>query len=1290
MVGFCQFLYSPGRAICFGHTDSCPNGGDCTSPDYCSDCNRGFYSPRCNRCTAIANCLEVFCSTSSNQKCYRCDGDYGSARGSAYKKSDDMRQCRKQCSWRSNSNACFPGSCTNGQCRCSSGFSGTDCRTLGSSQAPVLSEHRATLVKGTTTRESPSVQGSTDTVYTNVRDFTSIRANWISSYKPTGLPAYSGGGHPYIQSIRFGVVGARVTAAVNRGYRMIYSVGSQACTTSTTRNSFNQNNPATYLVSCQVTFNLNYNSWTPATGDVLRYDVYSTSGGYMKLYDRDHSNSIITRHYNGRTTSGYSTFTFDFVDPYHCVDVGSGCRTTMLYAGNDVTSQAEIIVTWQGWADSLAGIKEYELQVRQLSGSHGIKMTEVFDSPAVYSGVTDSSQSITLPHVGVYSIVLSVVDNAGNVRLSRRFVFFDDDPHDVTLQDDSSLRVVSATAETNYVWMTSLDSSGGMTSVQLDWTNRFMNAPHHNQGLLKPIGSYVAGTIDSDYDQNFGKRGRAAIPNTLGVTEFRVVHDIDHSGGRTTVIVSDDNSDHWSSEGTNTQATYDLTLVDGDSIRFWVEARDLAGHFVRDSVLVHADSSPPVIENFWLVRDGEVNLAVHNSKDLDKMSVEFRTYDIHSGIHTIEWRLFDNHTGTEIHGSRNLAAMKINTDTEDCDPVSCMCVPLGDCYAIDYGFHPTMHIGTHDYDYYITLTVTNQASLATTQTIKITVDASAPQAGVVHDGIPGSNEIDYQEGSDLSAHWEGFFDKESGVKFYQYLFDDSCRTGYTTVGSAMNDMTKTTATHASWTAPSPGQYYITVIAYNRALEPSAAVCSDGVVIDTSPPELTQIAISYARMWPGLAKDAEGRVWFINEHRRKMELMNASSDCSSMAALVDDLSVYPEIAGSNDSSAILQGDLDCVWISPIEQKFFLPIDKHLTISWTGGIDTESSIYDYEIGLSSDPSNPTPDLVTFMSTSGHDHFLMYHPHISQGAVFFLVLKAINKAQLSTFKVVGPIVVDTTPPMFVGRVSVHVEDEYLIAEWGDDGFIDDEDTSLRYQVAIGGSPGGTKTLDFQKEKAYRIGPCLSQTSCAAFSLADLDWHLHGDRDYYVSVRAQNGAGFATVGTSSVYRHIVQLPSLGVVLDVAPPGEKVHVDLGVPKDIDVQMSTASISARWFGFEHPHLDINYEIAIGSEGGASDVSVGFIDVGNATFYQLDGLDLIPLMTYYVTIRANSEAGSVNVTSDGVKVIQEGQVLEEAGIKDGLGCDQDEMSVPPGLCHHSSVADPFCQNDSTYKSSTSLI
>ncbi|XP_022103295.1 uncharacterized protein LOC110986023 [Acanthaster planci] len=1265
-------------AICFGVT-TCPNGGSCTRPDYCANCNRGYYSPRCSQCTPIAHCVEVFCSSSSNQKCDRCDGEFGPALGSAYKKTDDMRQCIKQCSWRSDSNACYPGSCTDYRCSCNSGFSGRDCRTM--SHSPTLSEHRATLIMGTTTLESPTVQGSTATVYSNVQNFRNLRVNWVSSYQPTGLPSPSAGGHPYIESVGLGIVGARVTAAVNRGSSSIYSVGSQDCTTSTTGRSFNRDRPNTALVTCEVTFTLNYNSWNPSTGDVLRIDVSATNGGYLKLFNRDLSNRISTRYYSGRTSSAYSTFTFDFVEPYHCVGAAGGCRTSMLNAGNDVTTQGAITVTWQGWADDLAGIKEYDLVVRQLSGSHGSEMTEIYDSPPVYSGVTSSGQRVTLPHVGVYSVILTVVDNAGNFRLCRRFIFFDNDPSDVTIQTDSPLRVTSASSKTDYLWLTSLNS-GGPTSVDLVWTNRFINVHHVNQGLLKPIGSYTAGFIDSDYDQNFGRRGRAAIPHALGVTQFRVFYDIDHSGGRTTVAVSDGNSDNWRNEATSTQATYYLRLVDGDSIRFWVEARDLAGHSVRDSVLVHTDSSPPIIEDFWLVRDGEVNLAIHNSDDLHEMSVAFRTYDIHSGVRTIHWRLWDPVTETE-YGSQTIPARRINADT-DCDPVSCMCVPIGDCYAADYGFNPTFHIGAHDTDYFITLTVTNHARLVTTQTIRVTVDTSAPQAGVVHDGIRGSNEVDFQEGSDLSAHWEGFFDKESGVKFYQYLFATSCWMHEAAIGRVRDEMTRTTSTHASWTAPSPGRYYVTVIAYNRALEPSEVVCSDGVVIDGSPPELSQIVIGYVRMWPGLAKDAEGRTWYIDERRRKTELFNASSGCSSKAAMVDDLSVYPEMVSTNDSSVILRGDLDCLWIPAIEEKFFLPTDKHVNVSWMGE-DPESSIYDYQIGYTLDHR---PDFVASISTSGHDHFVMYHPDISHGSVLHLILTAVNKAQLSTTKGIGPVIVDTTPPIFVGHVAVRVEGEYLVAEWGDDGFTDDEDTGLRYQVAIGSSPGGTETLSYLTEKYYRIGPCSSQTSCAAFSLDDLNWHLHGDHEYYVSVRAQNGAGLTTVGISSVYRHIVQLPSLGVVLDVAPPGEEVAVDFGVAQDIDVQMDTTSISARWYGFEHPHLDISYEIAVGLEGDISDVSGGYIGIGNVTFYHLDGLNLTLLMTYYVTVRAISEAGSVSVTSDGLKVIQEGQLLEGATIKDGLGCG--ETSVPPGLSHHSSAADQPCQDDITYQSSTSDI
>ena len=38
-----------------------------------------------------------------------------------------------------------------------------------------------------------------------------------------------------------------------------------------------------------------------------------------------------------------------------------------------------------------------------------------------------------------------------------------------------------------------------------------------------------------------------------------------------------------------------------------------------------------------------------------------------------------------------------------------------------------------------------------------------------------------------------------------------------------------------------------------------------------------------------------------------------------------------------------------------------------------------------------------------------------------------------------------------------------------------------------------------------------------------------------YYASIRIENSAGLSSVVTSPPYRHIVQLPAKGVVLDVA-----------------------------------------------------------------------------------------------------------------------------------------------------------
>lgn len=39
--------------------------------------------------------------------------------------------------------------------------------------------------------------------------------------------------------------------------------------------------------------------------------------------------------------------------------------------------------------------------------------------------------------------------------------------------------------------------------------------------------------------------------------------------------------------------------------------------------------------------------------------------------------------------------------------------------------------------------------------------------------------MDFQQSLTLFANWEGFFDRESGILFYQYAFNETCMTpGY--------------------------------------------------------------------------------------------------------------------------------------------------------------------------------------------------------------------------------------------------------------------------------------------------------------------------------------------------------------------------------------------------------------------------------------------------------------------------------------------------------------------------------
>ena len=89
---------------------------------------------------------------------------------------------------------------------------------------------------------------------------------------------------------------------------------------------------------------------------------------------------------------------------------------------------------------------------------------------------------------------------------------------------------------------------------------------------------------------------------------------------------------------------------------------------------------------------------------------------------------------------------------------------------------------------------------------------------------------------------------------------------------------ETTLTYASRTVSGPGTYHCTVVAYNKALEPSRTVCSDGVTVDTTAPEIHEVSIENSWTRDGLVKDSTGSVWYIDRNRFRVPVDQPSESC----------------------------------------------------------------------------------------------------------------------------------------------------------------------------------------------------------------------------------------------------------------------------------------------------------------------------------------------------------------------------------------------------------------------------
>ncbi|XP_046552071.1 uncharacterized protein LOC124261758 [Haliotis rubra] len=659
-------------------------------------------------CGAISNCPLETCTSSSNQLCSRCEGVVLDQAGHrAYVASFGNRSCIQACSWRSDSTRCYPGTCRNeyaSNCACSSGFTGKHCQTITAKPAINFNILRLTASNGDTAEAPPNINSgpSQSTCWSNINSPSRMYYRFTAEYRMVPPPR-----HAFIEGFRVGIVSGAATFKLKRGAGVVstkvYNCG-----------GVSRSSPDTDLYTCEG--NPSGTSVLPLPfhhRDVIEFTYSTSNGGYVKVRNKE-SNTLATYYYNGATQTHVYTVSIDLVDPYHCTGT-TACVGSMLTVP-DVIKTSTVNLRWSGWSDADAGVDHFVRDVYELHAVGDVLRDKHIDSTTLTSSTT--SNSYTLTTAGVYSVVLSAYDKGGNHKSTRRILIYDG-TSTVTTQANTSLSVTTASSATSD-WQTT------SSSVTVDWTNRYINTVHYNNKWLHGVAS--VGDISSDYDDNEGDRSVAAISNVQGITRFLTSYKVDHQGGSSITSPPPDNL--FTSQGLNQSQTITPSLVDGDTVRFWVRAYDIRREFLEEHVTVHIDTSPPVIENLWLNRSGSLNISIHRVEELQDVIMELDVHDEHSGVGTLEWRILEKRQDEDIALAVHDISVQGYVTLEECYTMhdarddNCYCTPAGTCYHSNYQVKPALADVrdvklTEGKDYWFEVSATNHAKLKTKQEVKI-------------------------------------------------------------------------------------------------------------------------------------------------------------------------------------------------------------------------------------------------------------------------------------------------------------------------------------------------------------------------------------------------------------------------------------------------------------------------------------------------------------------------------------------------------------------------------------------
>ncbi|XP_053392349.1 uncharacterized protein LOC128555022 [Mercenaria mercenaria] len=1231
----------------------CYNGGQHNG--YSCNCPDTYYGSCCyNACPSIANCKRRYCTSSWNTICRECYND-----NTFYMKTNSDTQCERMCAW--NNHYCWPGYCpdelTKG-CSCAPGFrkiqssNETSCQPI--KPPSILTCNTVAVGPNGERKQAMSSGNSTACQY-----LTNMYGNFqVSSFQfhmsaefTVDIAGYT---RPrFIKESNFGITDTTINMIKTSvsGSRSTVSVHKQLVDSSLSVRAIQKQDDTGNISVASSLYNL-------SDGQALCLEFDALAGGYLK------SSNLITQSvseavpYQKVLGTKEICYRYDNTAPKHCKEY-TNCTQDPLQFQSRITRSAVTSIDFDGWMDPLpsggssihaSSIESYQVTVNEVLPSPGkLKvnyLSNVYTNKVGFDN-TNMILNLTSDKPRLYCITLEVKDKADNVRQARKFLLYDNTSF-IEPQEDKPFEIISASKQTSFKWQTHHHE------ICLSWKDHFMNRFYFENALLNPIEPAPHGLITGIYEQNSGVLPVSGTSNVNGIVKFMISWSINEGHSTSEIAVP---------EFQNQSFCKDFNVKDGQTYSIIVRSIDIAGNTYKENRTVYIDRSIPHINNIWLNKDGYNTLFVHHKTDLSSMQLYFEALDQHSGIKMVEWAFGITDSGTELT-TGSLGVGVINKKSCPSDVVECYCPDVGFCEYFNYTvplnklISINKHEGDHNRNYYFRIKVTNHAYLYNIEHVDILVDDSPPEVGVVFEGPEYSNDIDYTSDDTFQVHWHGFIDHESGIKTYRIALAARClsQTELYNIKSIPDTEFHADVQYTESLIRIPanftGKRYISMIALNNAMSPSEAICSDGITRDLSPPEIRNLTLEHGS-WSESIVCHEGHAWLLHSSVSKTILHNVSNCidvCNKSPQHHSLASTLPTNSLQIKDSEI--SNFMCHRMRKYQNDtiIYLPTD-YINLVW----DVEengSQIDDIYVGIGADPSEEnSPSIYNYKSTAKRTSFKRRHEGIGSDELFFIFVKVVNKASIESVTVLGPVLIDETPPICKSVPKVFVVEGYILVGWQNDTFYDSEQkeqiSSIYFEIGHD-SISVTPLFHWNLETSI---PCpLFSGGCFKYAVRRLQTHDKDlGLDFYINIHVYNNAGHSLTVTTDTFR----IPSR------YPPGQAIVFDSDPERgynkeDTSVHFTPNTLCFTWTEFKH-HETVKVEVGVGSNN-LTDNTVPFKRLNSTdSFHCIHSSNIIFKQTYFALVKASCSGGVTMSASNGVTVLDKSLLMKSLTVRKGENC-----------------------------------